>query len=145
MCICSIKPAISSLKASPQPFKFEKMTIYTHSIFNAYPYFWILWWKVLEERDVFGWLPCTLGKIELFLLVLLCHDFRLFIFCMIFWLRQLSCKHLANQRALLTLRTETGLQRLRLLSSQLLWFGRTENLRLVAYVSQLAIVVVADR
>ena len=63
------------MKAPLQPFKVQKMTIYTQSILNAYPYFWILWWKVLEERDVFGWLPCTLGEIELFLLVILCHDF----------------------------------------------------------------------
>ena len=126
MTFCSIKPLINSLKVPPQPFKVQKMTIYTLSILNAYPYFWILWWKVLEERDVFGWLPCTLGEIELFLLVILCHDFGFFIFCMIFWLRQLSRKHLANQRALLmllTLRTETGLQRLRVLSSQLLWLS----------------------
>ena len=87
--ICSIKPAINSLKAPPEPLKVEKLTIYTLSILNAYPYFWILWWKVLEERDVFGWLPCTLGEIELFLLVILCHDFGFFIFCIIFWLRQL--------------------------------------------------------
>ena len=41
--ICSIKPAINSLKAPPQPLKVEKMTIYTQSILNAYPYFWIPW------------------------------------------------------------------------------------------------------
>ena len=118
------------------------MTIYTLSILNAYPYFWILWWKVLEERDVFGWLPCTLGEIELFLLVLLCHDFSFFIFCMIFWLRQLSREILANKRALVILSTLTdweaespnfraplpsfacnvlSTERLRVLSSQLLW------------------------
>ena len=76
MSFWSIKPLINSLKAPSQPFKVQKMTIYTQSILNTYPYFWILWWKVLEERDVFGWLPCTLEKIELFLLVILCHEFR---------------------------------------------------------------------
>ena len=76
MTFCSIKPLINSLKVPPQPFKVQKMTIYTLSILNAYPYFWILWWKVLEERDVFGWLPCTLEEIQLFLLVILCYEFR---------------------------------------------------------------------
>ena len=39
MTFCSIKPLINSLKVPPQPFKVEKMTIYTQSILNAYPYF----------------------------------------------------------------------------------------------------------
>ena len=76
MTFCLIKPLINSLKVPPQPFKVEKMTIYTQSILNAYPYFWILWWKVMKESYVFGWLPCTLEEIELFLLVILCHDFK---------------------------------------------------------------------
>ena len=76
MTFCSIKPLINSLKVPPQPFKVQKMTIYTLSNLNAYPYFWILWWKVMKESYVFGWLPCTLGEIELFLLLILCHDFR---------------------------------------------------------------------
>ena len=52
------------------------MTIYTQSILNAYPYFWIPCWKVIMESYVFGWLSCTLKKIELFLLAILCHEFR---------------------------------------------------------------------
>ena len=52
------------------------MTIYTQSILNAYPYFWIPCWKVIMESYVFGWLSCTWEKIELFLLVILCHEFR---------------------------------------------------------------------
>ena len=76
MTFCSIKPLINSLKVPPQPFKVQKMTIYTQSILNAYPYFWILWWKVILESHVFGWLPWTLREIQLFLLVILCHEFR---------------------------------------------------------------------
>ena len=125
MSFCSIKSLINSLKVPPQPFKVQKMTIYTQSILNAYPYFWILWWKVLEERDVFGWLPCTLGEIELFLLVILCHDFGFFIFCMIFWLRQLcfllprKSSQSESSRNAPNWQTEW----LRVLSSQLLWLS----------------------
>ena len=57
---------------------------------------------MIKESYVFGWLPCTLEEIELFLLVILCHDFSFFIFWMIFWLRQLCRKNLANKRALIT-------------------------------------------
>ena len=87
------------------------MTFHTQCMSNTYPYFWIPWWKVMKESYVFGWLPCTLEEIELFLLVILCHDFSFFLFWMIFWLRQLCRENLANKRALITCQlwqTETG-------------------------------------
>ena len=120
------------MNAPPQPFKVQKMKIYTQSIFNTYPYFWNLWWKLILELCF--WLALmNFGKSIIFLLwtdfaMTSCLDFNF----LNFWLRHFtvaksnqwenSCsiwswsgKIWTNHRALVLATTES----LRLLTSQL--------------------------
>ena len=63
------------MKALKYALKGQNFAPDTLEILLANAYHWNPCWKVEEQCHIFGWLHCTSTKTQLFLLLILCHDF----------------------------------------------------------------------